>query len=220
MEVGDGQMRASRRSAFTALLWGILALALGWVMVDFLLEHLHPPLIRTILPPNPTRHDHPPISKRPAPPFQLTDQYGQPFDSARLKGKVWVADFIFTSCAGVCPQMSEKMSQLQQQLKSDVVLISFSVDPNRDTPDVLLRYSQRYRAQPGRWFFLTGPQSTLTHLIQTGFGLSVSEGTDEDEPITHSVRFVLVDRQGMIHGYYDSTDPTALKQLVRQANTL
>ena len=160
----------------------------------------------------------------PAPGFTglgLTDQAGRPFDESRLKGRVWIADFIFTSCAGSCPGMSAKLAELQRRLPPEVLLVSFSVDPKRDTPPVLAEYARRYGAHPDRWFFLTGLEETMVQpFIGQGFELSVAEGGSPEEPIVHSVRFVLVDRDWQIRGYYDSTDPAQIEKLVRDAGSL
>ncbi len=153
----------------------------------------------------------------PAPLFRLTDQTGRPFDSAFLKGRVWIADFIFTSCAGTCPGMSSKTALLQQRLSPEILLVSFSVDPKRDTPPVLAEYARRYGARPGRWFFLTGPEEEIRRVAQQGFHLSVAEGGSPEEPIVHSVRFVLVDPIGKIRGYYDSNEPAQMEKLIRDA---
>ena len=166
----------------------------------------------------------------PAPGFTglgLTDQEGRPFDENRLKGRVWIADFIFTSCAGTCPGMSAKMAELQHHLPLDLLLVSFSVDPKRDTPAALAEYARRYGAQPGRWFLLSATgvdiqndPELLYRFVQHGFGLSASEGESPEEPIIHSVRFVLVDRAGQIRGYYDSSEPTQFEKLIRDAGSL
>ncbi|MDO8729812.1 MAG: SCO family protein [Candidatus Omnitrophota bacterium] len=155
-----------------------------------------------------------------APSFRLTDQTNKPFDSSTLKGRVWIADFIFTSCAGTCPGMSAKTTLLQQRLPAEIPLVSISVDPKRDTPPVLAEYALRYAAQPGRWFFLTGPSEEIRRVAQQGFHLGMEEGGSPEEPIIHSVRFVLVDREGMIRGYYDSTEPARFEKLIRDAGTL
>jgi protein SCO1/2 len=142
------------------------------------------------------------------PEFQLISQTGEPFDRQALIGKIWVADFIFTHCSGPCPRMSAQMRRVQTAVAElpDVRLVSFSVDPERDTPTVLAAYATRYQAQPGRWFFLTGDQKTLDALDRRAFMLGNVDGKLE-----HSTRFVLVDRQGRIRGYYgtDQDDPTA-----------
>jgi len=156
----------------------------------------------------------------PAPSFTLTDQAGRSFDSASMRDKVWIADFIFTSCAGSCPRMSEKMALLQKRLPAAVQLISITVDPRRDTPAVLAEYARRYSAQQDRWHFLTGLADDIEKIVQQGFRLSIAEGGSPEEPVTHSVRFVLVDRAGTIRGYYDSTEPSQFEQLIRDAGTL
>jgi protein SCO1/2 len=154
------------------------------------------------------------------PEFRLTSQTGEPFDRKALEGKVWVADFIFTHCPGPCPRLSAHMRRIQSAVAElpDVRLISFSVDPERDTPTVLAEYANRYRALPGRWFFLTGDRKTLDALDRRAFMLGNVDGTLE-----HSTRFVLVDRRGKIRGYYGTSedDPTArlivdIRRLVRE----
>lgn len=155
------------------------------------------------------------------PPFQLTNQNGRPFGSAQLKGKIWIADFVFTSCRGPCPLISSRMSELQRPLeKSDVHLVSFTVDPQTDTPDVLRDYAERLHARPGRWDFLTGPASAIYELTRNGFKLGVSDGTEEEGVPVHSTRAALVDRHGTIRGYYDITAPDAVTKLLADTSHL
>src|SRR5438105_4702160 len=100
------------------------------------------------------------------PDFQLSDQHGSAFDSARtLKGRVWVADFFFTNCPGPCPRMSSQMHQVQKALEgTDARMVSMTIDPDRDTPPVLAEYASHFEAKPGVWYFLTGSPDTLGHL--------------------------------------------------------
>lgn len=155
------------------------------------------------------------------PPFQLTNQDGQPFGSAQLQGKIWIADFVFTSCSGPCPMISSRMSELQRPLEnSDVHLVSFTVDPQTDTPSVLREYSERLQAKAGRWDFLTGPEGALYSLIRNGFKLGVSDGADETGAPVHSTRAALVDRHGTIRGYYDMTLPDAVTKLLADTSHL
>jgi cytochrome oxidase Cu insertion factor (SCO1/SenC/PrrC family) len=145
------------------------------------------------------------------PEFQLTGEDGQVFRSSeQLSNKVWVADFIFTTCTGPCPRMTSQMHKLQEETKEleDVSLVSFTVDPARDTPAVLAEYAKRFNYDQERWHFLTGSKEDLTKLSSGAFHLNDAGGTLE-----HSTRFVLVDRKGRIRGYYDTTDATALQQL-------
>src|SRR6266496_2921620 len=110
------------------------------------------------------------------PEFTLMNQDGKNFGSADLRGKIWIADFIYTTCPGPCPMISSRMSELQKPLeKTDVHLVSFTVDPAKDTPPVLRGYAEKLQAGTGRWDFLTGPQSTIYNLSRDGFKLAVGE---------------------------------------------
>ena len=151
------------------------------------------------------------------PDFQLTDQAGQTISRASLDGKIWVADFFFTSCQGPCPLMSHKMRGVQDAVAAypDVRLVSFTVDPARDTPAVLAGYAKRYRANPGRWFFLTGQTATLNTLGRDAFKLQTVDGS-----LTHSTRFVLLDRHSRIRAYYLSSEEDAVPRLLADLKRL
>ena len=155
------------------------------------------------------------------PEFILVNQDGKNFGSAQLRGKIWIADFIYTTCPGPCPMISSRMSELQKPLeKTDVHLVSFSVDPAKDTPQVLRGYAEKLQAEPGRWDFLTGPQSTIYNLSRDGFKLAVSNGSEDKGVPVHSTRMILVDRHGQIRGYYDATEADAITRLVADTNHL
>jgi cytochrome oxidase Cu insertion factor (SCO1/SenC/PrrC family) len=155
------------------------------------------------------------------PPFELVNQDAQPFGSAQLAGRIWIADFIFTSCPGPCPIISSRMSELQKPLeKTDIHLVSFTVDPEKDTPEVLRGYAEKLDAQPKRWDFLTGSRAAIYALTRDGFKLAVSDGSDEAGMPVHSTRVVLVDRRGAIRGYYDALAPDAVTKLLADANHL
>jgi len=151
------------------------------------------------------------------PAFQLTSQSGQAFDSKSLDGNIWVADFIYTTCPGPCPRMSSQMRGVQSAVESmpGVKLVSFTVDPKNDTPAVLAAYATRYRAEPGRWFFLTGEQASLETLCRNGFKLG-----DVDGSLTHSTRFVLVDRHSRVRGFYSTSEDGAVPKLLHDIRTL
>jgi len=151
------------------------------------------------------------------PPFQLTAQTGEALDRQSLAGHVWVADFIFTTCPGPCPRMSSQMRQVQTATADtpDVKLVSFTVDPAHDTPPVLAAYARHFLAQPGRWYFLTGAQSSLDDLGRNGFKLNPVDGS-----LDHSTRFVLVDRAARIRGYYASSDDDFMKRLLHDLRQL
>ena len=149
------------------------------------------------------------------PAFQLTDQNGHAFDSASLQSHIWVADFIYTNCPGPCPRMSSQFKQVQTFLSgTQVKLISFTIDPEHDTPQVLFDYSRHFDARPGTWYFLTGPKDTLHSLALNGFKFRVSDDLEHD---TH---FALIDKQGHIRGYYQSFEPHAVDQVVADAKSL
>lgn len=143
--------------------------------------------------------------------FHLINSNGQTVTLKDLQGKVWVADFFFTTCGSTCPMLSAHMSRLQKlfQPYSDAWLVSFSVNPENDTPQVLKAYAQKFHADPNRWIFLTGSRDELTKLTVGFFKLG-----DIHNPIFHSSYFVLVDRQGRIRGYYNGTDNKNLEKIM------
>jgi protein SCO1/2 len=150
------------------------------------------------------------------PHFQLTDQAGRTFDSAALDGHVWVADFVFTNCEGPCPRMTSHMHQLQTKTDKDIRLVSFTVDPARDTPPVLEAYAKKFAYDSNRWSFLTGKIATLNDLDANAFKLGyVAEGE-----LDHSTRFALVDRKGQIRGYYGLSDGDPVTRIAKDAEQL
>ena len=151
------------------------------------------------------------------PPFSLVERSNNPFGLDDLKGSVWIADFIFTRCAGPCPLMSSRMSKLQNTFreKSSLRLVSITVDPEYDTPQVLSVYANRFQATKDRWYFLTGDKARIHELAKGGFLV----GGVEDVTL-HSTRFILVDRQGRIRAYYDSQDDQDIQKLVQDAGIL
>jgi protein SCO1 len=134
------------------------------------------------------------------PQFDLVDETGRAFDSRSLDGRIWVANFIFTNCDGPCPLMSRHMRNIQTQSPS-VRLISFTVDPARDTPAALSAYAKRFTADSRRWSFLTGDPARLHDLALQSFKLNSVDGS-----LNHSTRFALVDRERRIRGYYISSE--------------
>ena len=150
------------------------------------------------------------------PQFQLTDQNAHDFDSStKLASEIWIADFMFTNCPGPCPRMSSQMKQVQTYLSgTGIKLVSFTVDPARDTPEKLFAYSRFYDARPGTWYFLTGPKETLHSLSKKAFKLDV------DDELQHSTHFVLIDRHGQIRGYYQTLADHAIDQLIADAQSL
>lgn len=172
----------------------------------------------------------------PVPDFRLAERRGRSLTLADLRGKVWLANFIYTECTETCPLQSAQVQRLQEDFlwASDLRFVSISVDPGHDTPEVLRRYAQRYGADPDRWLFLTGPKPAIVALARDGFKLGVSEATPAartssrpglfgPDPavashgssglIMHSSRFVLVDRRARIRAYHRTDDPDSLARL-------
>lgn len=143
-------------------------------------------------------------------PFTLTDQDGQPFGSTELQGRVWIADFFFTNCPGPCPRMSTLMSEIQRETADigELRIVSITVDPERDTPEAMKAYGERYGAIDGRWHFLTGPRELLDRIARQDFKLF-----DVDGSLQHSTRFALIDRQGNIRSFYTTGEGGTYTQL-------
>lgn len=136
-----------------------------------------------------------------------------------LFGKVWIADFIFTRCNGPCPILTANMAQLQRDLPKEAMLVTFTVDPDWDKPEILNQYAESFGADPKRWLFLTGEKKALYDLVYEGFKLSLLEEPKHPAGfrVTHSTKLALVDKKGMIRNYYDGTDSDALKNLKEDA---
>jgi len=155
------------------------------------------------------------------PEFTLIERSSREVKNQELAGQIWIADFVYTSCGGICPIMTQKMRKLQDRLPEEIRLVSFSVDPETDTPAVLTEYAKKFGADPKRWLFLTGSREALYALSKDGFKLAVENtGGTEVEPITHSSRFVIVDREGRIRGYYSMNDPEELEHIIRDVKSL
>lgn len=144
------------------------------------------------------------------PDFSLRDSSDAPMSLSHLHGKVWVADFIFTNCQDMCPMMTAKLRELDREFKKDdrFNLVSISIDPTRDTPEVLRNYRKKLGVEDSNWHFLTGKFGSIKHLIGGGFKL----GTPEN-PELHTSKFVLVDGAARIRGYYDSNSAESLEKL-------
>jgi protein SCO1/2 len=162
----------------------------------------------------------------PLPAFTLTDQRGQPFGRDRLAGKVWIADFVFTTCPTVCPKLTARMGEIQEKTKARgdrIHLLTFTVDPENDTPAILANYAKANHADEARWTFLTGSLGAIEGAVMNGF--KIAFGKREDKPgtgimtIFHGEKFVLVDREGNIRGYYDADEP-GTKALLAAADAL
>jgi protein SCO1 len=184
--------RLLRNPFFWATLAGLMAIP----MIRPFLRHVPaaPPVLATL------------------PDFQLVNQEGKPFGSGDLRGRVWVGNFVFTTCRSICPGLTKAMRTLQQRYsdaKVPVQLVSFSVDPQDDTPAVLKSYAQRNGVDLARWTLLTGPEADVRKVIVDGFKTHLGRkeiNSDNLVDIAHAPYFVLVDGQGGIRGYYRPDD--------------
>jgi protein SCO1 len=159
-------------------------------------------------------------------PFWLTDQDGRTFSEASLDGRVWVAAFMFTRCPTVCPEMVRRMQGIQLQAKAGGVplgLVSFSVDPENDTPEVLRAFARERGLDTGNWAFLTGDSAVIRETAERGFKIGV-DGTPkagaEHYGITHGTHLVLLDKHRTIRGYYQSSDAERVSALLDDARRL
>jgi protein SCO1/2 len=194
-----------------SLIWGLLVATLAVISVA---------AVQRLRRPEP-----PPVLGR-VPDLALVNRDGRTVRRADLAGAPWIADFIFTRCPASCPLMTERMARLDRELpqRPAVRLVSVSVDPGHDTPPVLARYAAAHKAS-ARWLFLTGDGRQIYRLAREGFKLGVdvppqaaSAGTAT--PILHSTRFVLVDGEGRIRGYYDAFDEESMKVLMRDLEAI
>ncbi len=144
------------------------------------------------------------------------------FGRKDLLGKVWIVNFIFTRCAGPCPLLSERLAALGRELPASVGQLTVAVDSEGDTPERLRTYAKRYEAEPERWLFLRGTPSQTYHLLYAGFRLplSVNPSAPDSQRAAHSARFVLLDSNGAIQGYYDGLSDLDNATLARDAKRL
>src|SRR5437773_1974582 len=161
------------------------------------------------------------------PDFALTNQSGRVVSLSDLRRKVWVADIIFTRCAGPCAKMTREMSELQSAIQANeaVQFVSLTADPEFDSPDVLKRYGEQFGASPGRWHFLTGRKADLYRLATKGLMLALDEVRPEqresdNDLFVHSTRFVVVDKQGRIRASFDGAEPSSRPRILETIRVL
>lgn len=154
---------------------------------------------------------------QPIPDFELKDQTGKTISLDDLKGKIWIAGFVYSRCHSTCPIVSATMAALRDRLPADVELVSFSVDPRHDTPEILSQYAKLYKADPARWHFLTGDRETIHRVIREGFQVAVEENTDPRtiprDLVIHSNRIAIVDRKGVARFSYDCQDSEPIERI-------
>jgi protein SCO1 len=158
------------------------------------------------------------------PAFAFVDQSGAPFNSEQLTGKVWVANFIFTRCPNVCPKFTAKMGTIQDRSKLELPslsLVSFTVDPENDTPEVLAAYGQKYQADFARWHFVRGERPELERVIRQGMMQPMDKGDGVDlNTVVHGSYFALVDQKLQVRGVYRFTEAGSVDELLRDARLL
>ena len=163
------------------------------------------------------------------PAFSLFDQRGETYQLDDLTGHVWIASFIYTTCPGPCPRVVQRMAEVARRLgpEPDLRLVSFSVDPQSDTPEVLAVYGKTHAIDAERWKLLTGPAAEVLSLVQKGFMSAVARSDESDAerlaaegPIVHSIRLTLVDRSSRLRGFYDSSDPADVERLIGDTRKL
>jgi protein SCO1/2 len=158
--------------------------------------------------------------------FSFTNQDDQPIGLKDLKGKVFVAEYFFTTCQTICPRMNDQMQRIQQAFKEETnfKILSFTVNPEVDTVEQLKRYAQEHQAIAGKWHFLTGEKTKLYEAARKYFFLlkksEVENQGDVGSDFIHTNNFVLIDREQRIRGYYDGTNPKEVDKLIRDAKLI
>ena len=157
----------------------------------------------------------------PVPDAKLVDESGRPVSLASMNGHVTVYNFIFTSCSGTCPIMTNNMRALTQEIEKEapVRFVSISVDPARDTPQVLAQYAKRVRNDP-RWTFLTGERDQIVKLSVEGFKLAAGDPMPGGEALLHSSKFAVADKQGVIREYAGGTDGDVAEKVAKTVERL
>src|SRR6478735_8372687 len=159
---------------------------------------------------------------RKVPDFKLISQEGKTITQRDLDNSIYVANFFFTSCQGICKKMSSQMTRVHEQFKADpsVKIVSYTVDPERDSVEALQHYADMYHADPKSWYFLTGPKKVIYDLAQHGYLLPVQEGPDGVVDFVHSEKFMLVDKNKHIRGIYDGTSQKDVDRLITEITVL
>jgi protein SCO1/2 len=156
------------------------------------------------------------------PDFAFVTHTGDTLKSADIEGKYIVADYFFTTCNTICPIMSRHMEKVQSEFKNDdrVVILSHTVDPEYDSVQVLAAYAESHAAITGKWFFLTGDKKALYDQARYGYLISALEGDGGEDDFIHSDKFVLIDKDRRIRGFYDGTDTKDVKRLIDEIEVL
>src|SRR5438445_7586750 len=196
------------------IVWGGLVLVMVAILGAFVISRS-----RQTVPPLPVYAT--------VPDFSLTNQIGGVIALSDLRGKVWVADIIFTRCPGPCPKLTKQMSELRAALPANapVELVSLTADPAYDTPEVLKRYGERFGATPDRWQFLTGKKTDLYRLATRGLLLVLDEvkpeqRESENDLFVHSTLLVVVDKQARIRATFEGAGPSSRQKILQTLRVL
>lgn len=154
--------------------------------------------------------------------FSFTDQHGRTITNDSLDGKIYVANFFFTTCEGVCPAMNRNVKEVYDALHQypNFMILSHTVDPSTDSVPVLEKYSEQWNANPYQWLFLTGPKKELYNMARRSYLLSVSSGNGGQSDFVHTQMLALVDGRGRIRGFYDGLKQKEINQLIKDAKQL
>ncbi|MEJ5251722.1 MAG: SCO family protein [Chthonomonadetes bacterium] len=197
--------------------WGVLVMAVLLLIVSYVHSRRAKPF-------TPVSASLPVLGE--VPDFTLTAHTGQPIALNDLRGRVWVANFFFTTCRSICPIMQDNVTKVQTAFADNpaVQIVSFTVDPEHDTVTVLSEYARGKGAIPGKWLFVTGEKKAIYRLARKGFKLAAEDVPEQIEGTTHdfvhSEKLVLVDSQGRIRGYYSGLDMEQVQQLIKDAQQL
>lgn len=158
-------------------------------------------------------------------PFKFVNQEGDTITQEDVQGKIYVVEYFFTTCKGICPRMNENMSEVYKAFRGNesVKILSHTVDPKKDTVEAMKAYSLRFEADPEQWMFLTGDKQDLYDVARYSYLISAADSTvtDIQSDFIHTDRFVLVDRDGYIRGrFYKGTDINEVNQLIGDIKTL
>jgi protein SCO1/2 len=156
------------------------------------------------------------------PEFNLIDQDGKPLKGSDLRGSIYVTDFFFTTCPGICPKLTNQLKRVQEEFASNdqIKILSITVDPAHDSAEVLKNYAELNRAIPNKWFFATGQKDSIYNLAHNGYFISAGEEKNGPEAFLHSSKLILVDKEGRIRGYYDGTSQTEVDRLVTEIKVI
>ncbi|EAZ80581.1 SCO family protein [Algoriphagus machipongonensis] len=156
------------------------------------------------------------------PEFTFTNQEGNPVGKEQMEGKITIVDFFFTSCPSICPIMSQEMERVNDIFRDNpnVRILSISIDPEYDTPEILQEYADKHHADAGKWDFLTGDKLETYRLAKCGFILPTLDGNGIPDDFVHSDKFTLIDEQGRIRGYYSGTDRESVDLLILETKIL